>query len=232
MPSFAFMPSNSNARRKPLARAIGAIVLTGALIPSFSGFAAVDTGTPSPASASSAVSTTDRVRYTIVLKGDALASYRGGVAGLSAASRIATGRRAGRLDVNAPVSRAYVEYLANRQSAFVDELAASIGRPITTIAKMQHALNAVIVELDDAEADVARQRVDVDFVERERILELLTDRGPTFIGAPTIWDGTNSNGVATQGEGVVIADLDTGINWQSPAFAATGPVDGYVHANP
>ena len=233
MPSFAFMPSNSNVRRKPLARAIGAIVLAGALVPTFSGFAAADTRVSSAVPVTTtAAATNERVRYTIVLKGEPLATYRGGVAGLAAAPRIATGRKAGRLDVHAPAAIAYVNYLVNRQTAFVDELSTAIGRPVVTVAKMQHALNAVIVELDEAEAEIARQRNDVDFVERERMLELLTDRGPTFIGAPSIWDGTASNGVMTQGEGVVAGVLDTGINWQSPAFAAVGPIDGYVHANP
>jgi subtilisin family serine protease len=226
MPSTAF--SNRTIRRRRLAGAIRSVLLAAAFAP---GFGAASAGDVS----SSAVSTdapTTLARYTIVLRGDALATYRGGVAGYPAAPRIESGRKAGHLDVKAPASRAYVEYLAARQQAFVDALAAAIGRPLTPIATMQHALNAVIVEIDENEAAIARQRADVEIVERERMLDLLTDRGPAFIGAPSIWDGSASNGVASEGEGIVVADLDTGINWESPAFAATGPIDGYVHVNP
>jgi hypothetical protein len=173
-----------------------------------------------------------RVRYTIVLKDAPLATYRGGVAAYAAPERFASGRHAGRLDPKGPASRAYIAYLEGRQRAFVAEVASAIGRPVDTVATMQHALNAVVVELDDAEASRVAQRAEVELVEREHMLKLLTDRSPAFIGATEIWDGTASNGVATQGEGILVGDLDTGINWESPAYAATGPIDGYVHVNP
>lgn len=166
-----------------------------------------------------------RTRYTIVLKGEPLAAH-------PVAQRVVAGRRAGRLDVAAAASRAYVAELAQQQDAFVSGLSASLGRSLVPLATMQHALNAVVVELDAREAAAVAQRPEVDFVEVEHELELLTDRGPGFIGAPWIWDGSASNGVASQGEGMVAAVLDTGINWQSPAFAAVGPIDGYVHVNP
>lgn len=173
-----------------------------------------------------------RVRYTIVLKCDPVASYRGTIAGYAAVPRIERGLKTGRVDLHAPAAVAYADYLVQRQNAFVDGLASSLGRSLAPIATMQHALNAVVVELDEREAAVAAQRADVDFVERERVLKLLTDRGPAFIGAPMIWNGTATVGPGSQGEGVIFADLDTGINWQSPAFAAIGPIDAYQHVNP
>ncbi|HVV98350.1 MAG TPA: S8 family serine peptidase, partial [Rhodanobacteraceae bacterium] len=226
MPSPAF--TNRHVRRQRLAGAICSALLTAAFAP---GLCAASSADVSNGAASSEAASA-LARYTIVLRGEPLASYRGGVAGYPAAPRIANGRKAGHLDVKATASRAYVDYLAARQRTFVDALGAAIGRPLTPIATMQHALNAVIVELDEHEAAIASQRADVEIVERERMLDLLTDRGPAFIGAPSIWDGSASNGIASQGEGVVVADLDTGINWESPAFAATGPIDGYVHVNP
>ena len=214
--------------RRRLAGAIASALLAAALLPAFgtASDAAFDTASSVP------TDPTARVRYTIVLKGEPLATYRGGVAGYAPAARFASGRRAGRLDVAAPASRAYVAWLAARQDAFVATLAAAIGRPLTTLATMQHALNAVVVELDEREAAIVRQQAGVELVEREHMLKLLTDRSPAFIGATAIWDGTASNGVASQGEGVVAGVIDTGINWESPAFAATGPIDGYVHVNP
>ncbi len=221
--------SMNPVRRRRLSGAIRSALLAAALVPVFG--AASDVHHESAAAAAAADSTA-RVRYTILLKGEPLATYRGGVAGFAPAARFESGRKAGRLDVKAPASQAYAAYLADRQHAFVQSFGAAIGRPLAPVATMQHALNAVIVELDAREADIARGRADVELVEREEIRALLTDRGPAFIGAPEIWDGTASNGVASQGEGILVADLDTGINWQSPAFAATGEGDGYVYVNP
>lgn len=217
----------TSLRVNPLAGAVCAALCIGLASPLFAADPTSGSAPPAAASASS-----ERVRYTIVLKGEPLAAYHGGTAGLAAPARIASGRKAGRLDVHAPASLAYVEYLAQRQSALVSELSATLGRHLEPVATLQHALNAVIVELDEREAALAAQRADVDFVEREHELQLLTERSPAFIGAPSIWDGSASNGIASRGEGVVAGVLDTGINWQSPAFAAVGPIDGYVHVNP
>lgn len=218
-----------NLRIKPLAGAVCAALCIGLAFPAF---ASRDAATAPTATAAKADADTARVRHTVVLKGEPVASYRGGVAGLAEVPAIARGRKAGRVDLHSAQARAYAGYLQQRQAAFVADAAAAIGRPLQAEATMQHALNAVIVEIDAREAAILAQRADVDLVERERMLELLTDRGPTFIGAPGIWDGSASGGVATRGEGMVAAVLDTGINWMSPAFAATGPIDGYAHENP
>lgn len=228
MPASTFASVFSTIRVKPLAGAVCAALCIGLASP----LLAANAATGSAAAPIATTASAERVRYTIVLKGEPLAAYHGGSAGLAAAPRIASGRKAGRLDVHASASRAYVDYLAQRQSTLVSELSATLGRHLETVATMQHALNAVIVELDEREAALAAQRADVDFVEREHELQLLSERSPAFIGAPSIWDGSASNGVASRGEGVVAGILDTGINWQSPAFAAVGPIDGYVHINP
>ena len=225
MPASTLASALSTSRVKPLVTAVCAALCIGLAVPLFAAHA-------SAAAPAASVASTERVRYTIVLKGEPLAAYHGGTAGLAAAPRIDKGRKTGRLDVHAPASRAYVEYLAQRQDTLVHQISATLGRPVQPVALMQHALNAVIVELDENEAALVAQRSDVDFVEREHELQLLTDRGPVFIGAPSIWDGSASHGVASRGEGIVAGVLDTGINWQSPAFAAVGPIDGYVHVNP
>ena len=224
MPSF--VSSVARLRSHSLVAAICAVLSAGA--PAL----AVVSPAPADAVAAPAANPDERVRYTIVFKDAPLATYRGGVAGYPAAARVASGRRAGRLDPKAPASLAYVAYLAERQRVFLADFSATIGRPLEAIATMQHAISAVVVEMDAHEAALAAQRADVELVERERLMKLLTDRTPAFIGATEIWNGNASNGVQTQGEGILVGDLDTGINWESPAFAATGPIDGYVHVNP
>jgi subtilisin family serine protease len=63
--------------------------------------------------------------------------------------------------------------------------------------------------------------------------QLVTDAGPTWIGADAIWNGTGTAGLpGTKGEGVVVGVIDTGINHDHPSFASPGPVDGYAFTNP
>lgn len=182
---------------------------------------------------STASSSEDSAYYTIVFKEAPLATYAGSVSGLPAPSRlIHNGLPSGKLDVKSPEALAYVSYLQGKQDAFINQLGNSLGRSLDVMARMQHGLNAVIVRLSSAEASAVKNRGDVDFIEREHMLQLHTDRGPEFIGATSIWAGATASGVATKGEGVLVGIIDTGINWESPAFAGVGPIDGYVHVNP
>ena len=53
------------------------------------------------------------------------------------------------------------------------------------------------------------------------------------MGADGIWDGTATGGLpGTQGEGVTVGIIDTGLNLGHSSFAAVGPSDGYTHTNP
>ncbi|WP_440224316.1 S8 family serine peptidase [Dokdonella sp. MW10] len=174
----------------------------------------------------------DVAYYTVVFKEAPLATYAGEVAGIPAPERQQRGAATGKLDLESAGAVAYVSYLEARQQGQIQSIESSLGRPLAVMARMQHALNAVIIGLDSIEAEELKKRDDVLFLEREHELELHTDRGPAFIGAPAIWTGETASGVDTRGEGIVVGIIDTGINWQSPAYAATGPIDGYVHQNP
>ncbi|HVF35878.1 MAG TPA: S8 family serine peptidase, partial [Candidatus Saccharimonadia bacterium] len=85
---------------------------------------------------------------------------------------------------------------------------------------------------DDAEAARLRGIPGVVAIAPERIERLMTDAGPAWIGAETVWNGTvlGSN-VRTRGEGAVVGIIDTGINASHPSFADVG-ADGYNHVNP
>ena len=171
--------------------------------------------------------------YTIVFKDAPVATYDGSVPGIPApGALLRNGQPTGKTDIHSPAAQAYVSHLQMQQQAFLDNLGATVGRPLEVMARMQHALNAVIVRLDSQEAVAVSKRADVMFIEREHELELSTDRGPSYIGATSIWDGTTASGASTRGEGIVVGIIDTGVNWQSPAFAGVGPNDAYVHQNP
>ena len=188
---------------------------------------------PSYAAAHS-FSTTQAARstYIVLLTEAPLATYSGGVAGIAAAPRTSVHGRPAKIDVQASQSRAYVAYLADKQRAFLDSAGAALGRPLQARFNYTYALNGMAVDLTADEAARLARTAGVASVRKSQLRKLATDSGPAWIGAPTIWQGTSTGGAAgTQGEGMLIGDIDTGINFGSPSFAATGS-DGYQHVNP
>jgi hypothetical protein len=168
--------------------------------------------------------------YILVLREPALASYRGGRPGLAAPGR---SPGSARLDVRGSPARAYVAHLQERQRALEARIASVLRRSPHVSMHMQHAINAIVVELAADEVEAVRALPDVLMLSPATLLELDTDVGPALIGAEPIWNGSNpgSSGPA-QGEGKVIGVIDSGINWGSPSFAAVDPVDGHAHVNP
>jgi subtilisin family serine protease len=169
-------------------------------------------------------------RYIVQLSDPPLASYRGGIAGLGATNPASLGQV--KLDPNSTASTAYLAYLANRHAAFTAAAAQTLGHPVAVIHDYRYAFNGVAVALSEDEAARVAAMPGVERVEEERTYNLLTDVGPAWIGAPSLWDGSATGGSAgTKGEGVVVGVIDTGVNHDHPAFADVGG-DGYNHANP
>lgn len=167
--------------------------------------------------------------YIIQLADAPLASYRGGINGLAATSPQATGAR--KLS-NTAATAAYLNYLTDTQTSFMAAMEQTLERPVTVKYTYQHAFNGMAVEISAAEAKLVGTMPGVLMVSRETMEHVLTDAGPTWIGAPGIWDGTATGGLpGTKGEDVVVAVLDTGINSMHPSFADVGG-DGYDHTNP
>jgi hypothetical protein len=172
--------------------------------------------------------------FIVVLKDAPLATYQGTVPGIGAPEREFGLQGKSRLDVNGTQAQDYVDYLQVHQTQMETRMSIMMGRDVDARLKMQHAINAMIVDLSASEAQAVRGMPDVRFVEEYHEYEQDTDTGPALIGAPPVWNGTNPGSAGTQyrGEGQVIAVIDSGINFGSPSFAAVGPVDGYTHLNP
>ncbi|WP_076540815.1 S8 family serine peptidase [Shewanella sp. UCD-KL21] len=172
--------------------------------------------------------------YFVRFKDSPVASYQGDIMGYSATNIQASNQKnktaKGVLDLNSRVSINYGQYLEQQQATITQNLSAKVRRTLTPKHQYQVLLNAIAVELTAAEAAVIAQDNDVENVEKIGLHQLHTSSGPAFIGAKQIWDGSAS-GVGTQGEGVVVGIIDTGINATHPSFAAQG-VDGYQHINP
>lgn len=188
-------------------------------------------------SANAAGASTDvsgkRGTYIVLFNEAALASYKGTLPGMSAPERVRDEKGTMRLDAQGDNSQEYVDYLQTRQAQMEARMSTMAGRDITPRLTMQHAVNGMIVDLTESEANNIRRMSDVRLVEENRDVPMDTDLGPALIGATPVWTGTNPGAPGPfQGENVVYGVIDSGINFGSPSFAAVGPVDGYVHNNP
>ena len=186
-----------------------------------------------PAVAAKVGDPASRGTFIVVMKDVPVASYRGEIRGFPA-PRMA--KRAGgkmRMDMRSEGALAYARHLQKRQFQFERTASGMVGRQVGVRMRMQHAISAVVMDLSNAEAERLRGLQDVRFVEPYRVYTLDTDTGPALIGAPSLWNNTSPFVPGSyKGEGMVVGIIDSGINFGSPSFAATDPIDGYVHVNP
>lgn len=131
------------------------------------------------------------------------------------------------LDARTPESQAYLAQLDRAQADLVAAASQTLGRNVSPAFSYKHAFNGIVVEMTPAEAAEVAKLPGVTKIYREQFRELLTDAGPTWIGADNLWNGT----VPNHGEGTTAAVLDTGINFDHPSFADVGG-DGYDHPAP
>ena len=159
--------------------------------------------------------------FLIRLEDAPLASYRGGLAGLDATSTVVTGDR--KLDVNAPESIAYVEYLEAEQATFVSRMEKTIGHSVDVRFTYTNSNNGMAVWLTPDEAARIAKLPGVAFVQPDFERELQTDTGPGWIGVEDIWgDPAECLNADSCGEGIIVGIIDTGINPENPSFADIG----------
>jgi hypothetical protein len=112
-----------------------------------------------------------------------------------------------------------------------------IGRKLLERKHFDLILNAVAAPLSLEEAELIATLPGVKAVQPVRMAELATDAGPTWVGAPQVWDDPALTASGTSmGERVIIGVLDTGINFDHPSFASdpviSGDTSGYVFPTP
>ncbi|MCB9134926.1 MAG: S8 family serine peptidase [Anaerolineales bacterium] len=181
------------------------------------------------AAASSKIGKSATGLYIVRLTDPALASYTGGIEGLAATSPLVTGLRY--IDIKAPASVAYLDYLKGKQVDAVGSMEKTIGRTLDVRFQYLHVLNGMAVAMSASEAAEVAKLPGVLSVSPDLMYQMDTDAGPTWIGAPEIWNGNTVDEVATKGEGILIGVIDSGINHDHPSFATVGE-DGYVTMNP
>lgn len=89
-------------------------------------------------------------RYIVQLSAPPLVSYADGVAGLAPTSPQATGAKG--VDTGSPASRAYTEYLKERQAQLLAAVSEDLGRPVHPEYAYYYALDGVVLQLTPAEA--------------------------------------------------------------------------------
>lgn len=123
-----------------------------------------------------------------------------------------------KLDVDVPSVVEYVTHLDRERADVLARAGAVLGRELVPKFVYRHVLNGFAIELDDREARALAGLSGVRSVEPDFVHRPLTDNGPTWIGATRYWSGQGGVLAPNRGEGMVIAIVDTGINWDSVFF--------------
>lgn len=129
-------------------------------------------------------------------------------------------------------ARERLQRLQSTQSDWLQQASARLQRQPAVEAQALWAANALVLRLTAVEAEALAALPGVRSLTRERRRPLATFATPSLIGAPTVWNGSQTpGGVLSRGEGVLVGVIDSGINYASSSFAATSG-DGYLHSNP
>lgn len=156
--------------------------------------------------------------YMIYFMESGALEYRGGVADLRATAPADTGER---FNAKRPEAIAYRRHLESLQSARIADMRASLGRNVEVPHTYQITHSGIAAKLTAAEAAEVAAMSGVRLVERDKEYQLDTFRGPSFIGAQTVWGAAvpTPATAANFGKGVVIGVLDSGVNATHPSFA-------------
>jgi len=171
-------------------------------------------------------------RYIVRLVDDSVASYKGGVQGFEKTNASAKKSTLNNPSFNAKSaqSKKYAGYLDQKQAALLTKVSTQLGFNMPKLRSYKYSINGMLTELTYEQAKSIGKMKEVAFIAQEEIYQLQTDTGPLIIGAPAVWDGS-AGAAEYQGEGLIFASLDTGVNTDHPSFAATGD-DGYTVVNP
>lgn len=152
------------------------------------------------------------VNVVVKLDYDATSSYRGGLKGLPATSPRVTGKK---LSGTSAAEKAYNGYTTKLDRSFRAAAAKKVpGARFGT--SLRQVYGGVAMRLPANEARALLAIPGVAAVQSDTLEKPLTVESPQFIGAPTIWNQTGGQKAA--GQGVIFADLDTGIWPEHPSF--------------
>jgi hypothetical protein len=161
------------------------------------------------------------VNVVVKLDYDPVASYAGGLAGLRATSPSVTGRS---LDARPAAVRDYLSYVEDFESDVRSGISAAVpGARITQSFTFAYGGLAVRLPLNQVGALLSVDGVAA--VQRDALQQPLQVQEPfQFIGAEAVWPSLG--GTDRAGEGVLVANLDTGIWPENPMLEDLGVLPG------
>lgn len=171
--------------------------------------------------------------YVIKFSEDGLLYYNGGLNDLKATNPKLTNNHK-KFNARSPASKAYSTHLKSVKQERMEEIRTALGNNKRESYHYKAMYHGVMMRLTEEEAAMIKDLPNIKSVAKEPVYQLDTERGPRWIKAHEIWEGTAvpSNAFPGEGAGIIVGVLDTGINSDHPSFAEVGPVDGYVHVNP
>ena len=158
------------------------------------------------------------VTVAVKLDEEPVARYRGGVRGLAATSRAATG--AVKLDPGSKAVRAYRAHLGARHAAFTRTARTAIPG-LRVLHEYDMVIGGLAVQLPASALPALRAMPGVVRVYADTLEHPDTDQTPAFIGAKSAWG--KLGGQTSAGEGVIVGVIDTGIWPEHPSFADPDP---------
>ncbi|MCG9713994.1 S8 family serine peptidase [Shewanella insulae] len=170
-----------------------------------------------------------KYRYFVRLVDSPVALYQGGIDGYAATSPEVVKYKSRKLDISSKNVKSYRELLNTRQESVISKASALIGK-LDVKQQTTLAYNGMVIEMTQDEAAKLAAVEGIAQIQREILRKPMTDSGPAIIKAPSVWSG-EATGTESQGEGMVVGIIDTGINTDHPSFADVGG-DGYDHTNP
>lgn len=172
-------------------------------------------------------------RYLIVFDEPGLLDYKGSIAGLQRTAPVAGLGASRKFDAGTSAARSYSAYLANQRNARLAAIEQQLRRPLTIAHSYDVTRHAISAELSLDEARAIAGLAGIQSISPVRIHQPETFRGPAFIGAPSIWDGSQvpSYATATRGEGIRVGVIDSGANSAHPSFANDAAC-GFSATNP
>jgi subtilisin family serine protease len=161
---------------------------------------------------------TTRTSYIIDFEEAGALDYQGGEGILKATAPAERGGHP--FDVKSAEVVAYRAYLAERQAEHLGNIESALGRQPLVTHRYELTQSGIAAQLTADEAAKIARLPGVKSVSPDTVFPLDTYRGPTFIGADTIWNGSAVPGNSTsRGEGAVIGIIDSGIYAAHPSFA-------------
>jgi hypothetical protein len=158
---------------------------------------------------------TTPIPVLVKLDYDPVATYTGDVVGYSATSPARTGHRL----TGSSDEKRYETYLADRESAFIKELAGKV--PGASVKqRLRTVYGGVSATVPANKVSELLKLPGVAAVQNDELREKTTDASPAFVGATSLYP--RLGGDRNAGKGIIIADIDTGAWPEHASFADQG----------